>query len=317
MSARLTTLHRLEDLGAGAALALFRSLSFERASGLGGRLARAIGPHLGRIEAGALERIAMALPDLGERDRRDVLAASWDNLGRTIAEFSHYADLRAGFDDGRITVEGGQILADLKAAHRSAIFISGHFANWEVMQLSLIHAGLDGVTVYRAANNPLVDARIRRARAVHGGWDLAPKGREGAKLLIRALKEGRSICMLADQKMNDGIPAPLFGRMAMTAPAAAELSLRFGVPIIPGAIERVEKTRFRVIVGELWEPSTTGDKTADVLALTSRINRHLEERIRAAPGQWLWQHNRWPRDPKLWPAGQPAGEPGANSPGSS
>jgi phospholipid/cholesterol/gamma-HCH transport system substrate-binding protein len=38
--------------------------------------------------------------------------------------------------------------------------------------------------------------------------------------------------MLVDQKMNDGIEAPFFGRPAMTAPAAAAFALRFQARVV-------------------------------------------------------------------------------------
>ena len=51
--------------------------------------------------------------------------------------------------------------------------------------------------------------------------DIAPKGPQGARRAITALRQGRRLGMLIDQKMNDGIAVPFFGRDAMTAPAPA------------------------------------------------------------------------------------------------
>jgi KDO2-lipid IV(A) lauroyltransferase len=39
----------------------------------------------------------------------------------------------------------------------------------------------------------------------------------------------------------------------------------------------------------------TGDRHADVAAITTEVNRVIEGWIRARPGQWLWLHRRWPR----------------------
>ena len=44
--------------------------------------------------------------------------------------------------------------------------------------------------------------------------------------------------MLVDQKMNDGIPVPFFGRDAMTAPALALLALRYDCAVVPIRMER-------------------------------------------------------------------------------
>jgi Kdo2-lipid IVA lauroyltransferase/acyltransferase len=41
----------------------------------------------------------------------------------------------------------------------------------------------------------------------------------------------------------------------------------------------------------------TGDRTADVYALTVAMNATLERWIRDQPESWLWLHRRWPNDP--------------------
>jgi KDO2-lipid IV(A) lauroyltransferase len=46
--------------------------------------------------------------------------------------------------------------------------------------------------------------------------------------------------MLVDQKMNDGIAVPFFGRDAMTAPALARLAFRFDATVVPVRILRLK-----------------------------------------------------------------------------
>jgi KDO2-lipid IV(A) lauroyltransferase len=54
--------------------------------------------------------------------------------------------------------------------------------------------------------------------------------------------------LLADQKMNDGIPVPFFGRPAMTAPALAVLALRFDCDALPLRVELLNGPHLRVTV---------------------------------------------------------------------
>ena len=54
-------------------------------------------------------------------------------------------------------------------------------------------------------------------------------------------------------------------------------------------------------VGTVQPPlefTASGDEAQDIQALTAAITLRIEEMVRAAPGQWLWIHNRWltPRD---------------------
>ena len=80
--------------------------------------------------------------------------------------------------------------------------------------LAAVQYGVPVAQIYRAANNPLVDRMITRFRG--GGGELIPKGTVAARRAIAALRRGAHLTMLADQKMNDGIPVPFFGRTAMT-----------------------------------------------------------------------------------------------------
>jgi Kdo2-lipid IVA lauroyltransferase/acyltransferase len=112
---------------------------------------------------------------------------------------------------------------------------------------------------------------------------------------MQALKSGKHLGMLLDQKMNDGIAVPFFGVPAMTAPALAALALRFDCAVLPVRAERLGRApKFRVTVQAPLSIPRTGDRAADALALMTEVNARMEEWIRAAPGQWLWLHRRWP-----------------------
>ena len=76
--------------------------------------------------------------------------------------------------------------------------------------------------------------------------EFIPKGAVAARRVIEALPRGGHLGLLADQKMNDGIPVMFFGRPAMTAPALAVLALRFDCDVLPLRVERLDGARFRV-----------------------------------------------------------------------
>jgi KDO2-lipid IV(A) lauroyltransferase len=100
--------------------------------------------------------------------------------------------------------------------------------------------------------------------------------------------------MLIDQKMNDGIAVPFFGRPVMTAPALALLALRFDCMVVPVRIVRLKGARFRMIAEPPLELPKSGNAKADQLALMTKVNEIVEGWIREKPEQWLWLHRRWP-----------------------
>ncbi|MBY0422200.1 MAG: lysophospholipid acyltransferase family protein, partial [Parvularculaceae bacterium] len=212
-----------------------------------------------------------------------------ENLGRTGAEFAH---LDAFANTARVEIEGRQLVEDARRSGRPMIFVSGHFANWEIMPIALRVLGVDYALVYRAANNPLVDGLIIRERArVATRWQ-TPKGK-GARPLVDALRSGRSLAMLVDQKLTDSPPAPLLGRLAPTGQIAARLALKFDAVLFYATLERLPKARFRIIVRPRLAVERTDDLDQDVAALTRRINEAIGRDIDARPEQWLWLHRRW------------------------
>jgi KDO2-lipid IV(A) lauroyltransferase len=136
------------------------------------------------------------------------------------------------------------------------------------------------------------DRMIARYRGDRG--ELIPKGAIAARRAIAALRRGTNLGLLADQKMNDGIPVQFFGRPAMTAPALAVLALRFDCDVLPLRVERLDGARFRVTVFPPLPLPHSGEPHADAAALMARVNEVLEAWIRDRPEQWLWLHQRWP-----------------------
>lgn len=295
MSRRPRDRRLLDAIEGGGAWLLFgisRLLPPAWASGIAGSLARTLGPRLA-ISRRARQNLRRALPDLGDERVEQAIRGMWNNLGRVAAEYAHLGRYRVYEEGGGIEMVGAENIRRYGATGARAIFFSGHFGNWEVATLAVTQAGLGVVEIYRAANNPIVDGIINYARSVVGS-ELVPKGTVAARRALVALKQGRHIAMLVDQKMNDGIPVPFFGRDAMTAPALAKFALHFGCAVVPVRVDRLPRARFRITAEPPLSYQRTGDAARDTLALMTQVNQVLERWIRDKPDHWFWLHRRWP-----------------------
>ena len=280
----------IEALAVRAVLALARWLGPVGASDAGGALARFLGPWL-PVSRIARANLALALPERDPAERARILRGMWDNLGRTVGELPHLPAMQW-------EIQGAEHLAPIAAAGGPAIMVSGHLGNWEVLPPALERLGIRMASVYRAADNPAVDALVNglRARAVAGDpLALFPKGSQGARAALKFLGGGGVLGLLADQKLNDGIAVPLLGVPAMTAPAPAQLALRFRCPVVPGRVQRLGPCRFRLVVDPPLPLPEGADRQAAIRALTEAINDRLSAWIRERPEEWLWLHRRWPR----------------------
>ena len=271
---------------------LFRILPIDSASNLGGWLARRIGPRLS-ISTVAEKNIKRAFPDISANDLAQTIVAMWDNLGRVVAEYPHLPALRANGGGTRVKIIGAEHIDMLRDDGKPGIFFMAHIGNWEFSGIASAARNLPVDRVYRQANNPLTEWLFSRGRASIDGA-LIPKGRDGAKQILRTLKAGNHLAMLIDQKMNDGIAVPFFDIEAMTAPAIAQLALRLNCPVVPVRVKRLKGANFEVIVKPPISFTPSGDLQTDILAFMTIVNKEIESWIRDTPGQWLWLHNRWP-----------------------
>ena len=271
-------------------MGIFRVIGLEAASAFGGFLGRTLGP-LSPADGLARRNIVRAMPDLAPDRVSTIIRGMWDNLGRTFAEYPHLRRFIA-FPNRRVEVIG------LENAHAAAtgggvILVSGHFANWEVLALSVYRVGLEGTSLYRPTNNRIVNAWIMWQRHRCGYPKQISKNGDGARDMLRILKANKYVALLVDQKHREGLAIPFFGRDAMTATGPAILSLRTGASIVAVTIERVKGTRFRIAFLPKMDLAKTGDKAADTRAILTAINAWMEEAVRANPSMWLWAHDRW------------------------
>ncbi|MGH6992000.1 MAG: lysophospholipid acyltransferase family protein [Caulobacteraceae bacterium] len=284
---------RAETVGYDLLTLVARLLPIDFVSACGGMLLARLGP-FSSAHRTARRNLHLAFPEMSAPAKDKVLKEQWANFGRYLAEFPILDRLTEAA--GRVQVVGAERLAEIAKGGLPVVFISGHFSNLEVMAAVILAAGIECDITYRAANNPLIDARIRKSRLRYGVRLFAPKGEDGARELLEALKSGRSVAMMNDQKYDAGVAAPFFGRPVMTLPAAVRLALRFGAVIQPMSIERRRGARFVCFVHEPIVPVETGRRSADILAGVVAINAFLEGRVRARPGEWWWMHRRWPKE---------------------
>ena len=283
---------RLEAAGYDLLAGLLRLLPVDAASGAGAWLFKRLGPLTGWQKT-TLRNLKLAFPEWDEAERQRLAHAQWENVGRVLIEFFMMDRIMA--DPSRVELVGRDKLDALVATGRPIVFVSGHFANWEVMAAAKTIAGIEGVLAYRGANNPYIDAKMRESRRRYGVKLFAPKGAQGGREVMSALKAGLSVGVLSDQKYHEGLSVPFFGHLVPTQHAPVRWAMRFGAHLQPGWVERTKGARFRVYVAdEIPLPQGAGSH-ADVEAGVTAINAFIEARARARPWEYWWVHRRFPQ----------------------
>ncbi|MGZ9096949.1 MAG: lysophospholipid acyltransferase family protein [Micavibrio sp.] len=276
-----------EYIALAVLMGLFRLMSPEQASALAGKIGRTIGPRLAASRK-AIANLKAALPGKTEDECQAAITGMWENMARVIAEYPNLESLSS-----KAEITG---LAHLKKAleeNGQVIVFSGHLANWEIMAPCLLRQGIATDLVYRAPNNPWSDKMLDRYRSLRGKLRTLPKSKKGTRRLVESIKNGRSVGILIDQKYNEGLEIPFFGRPAMTSPAFVQLAQKFNCGLVPFRVERLKGTQFRLSFFPAMK--IFDDQAAPLPVEQVMMNAHqlLESWIIERPEEWLWLHRRW------------------------
>jgi KDO2-lipid IV(A) lauroyltransferase len=112
--------------------------------------------------------------------------------------------------------------------------------------------------------------------------------------LARFLASNRVIALVADRDFSGrGVEVEMFGRARRLPAGPALLSVSTGAPLMVTPTYTTDRG-WRIIVGEPISVEPTGDRRADVRALTHLLARGFEEAISAAPADWHFFQPGWP-----------------------
>jgi len=259
------------------------------------RLGRAVGGVLMRI-AGARRRvaarnIALCFPELDQAAQAALLRESFAELGIGLFEFARawwgsVAPMR-----GREVVEGLEHLQAARAGGRGVIIVSGHFVTLELAaRLMCEHAPLAGM--YRPHDGAAMEWAVRRGRLRYAS---AMYTREELRPAIRHLKQGGLLWFAPDQdtRRGDSVFVPFFGQQAYSLTSTHQLARLSGAAVMGFAHVRHDDGHYTLRLTPVFDDFPSADATTD----TARVMREIETMIRAAPGQYLWIHRRFKRQP--------------------
>ncbi|MDJ0895722.1 MAG: lauroyl acyltransferase [Alphaproteobacteria bacterium] len=273
-------------------LAIAATRGIDSASDFGAWLGRAMGPRT-RLHKRAIRNLRLVFPDIEDTERQRIACGMWENLGRILTDYIFLHRVIA--EPERVEIVGAEVLDRLRDDGRPGILFTGHIGGWEMVTVAAQLKELPLSVTYRNFNNPYIEGLVRGLQSC-SGVELIRKGARGARQLVNTLAHGGHTIILADPRMNDGIEVPFFGLPAMTAPALAQLALKYDAPVVPACCERLTGMRYRVTVHEPIPVPEANDRQEAVAQMMATVNQCLEDFIRDRPELWLWLHRRWPKE---------------------
>ena len=213
----------------------------------------------------------------------------WNNYGRVFSEYMFIKNYRNDLFNSHITINGQDILKDLKKNNKPVIFISGHLSNFELMAMTIEKFGIKLAAIYRPLNNHFLNILIERIRKKYICKHQVKKGIGGLREIVKLNRIGFSTALMIDQRVSQGIKSNFFNQPAFTTTIPAQLVKKYNYPIVPLFIERFEGTKFKITI---QKPIYFSKKESEK-EITEKLNIVLEKMILIKPGQWIWSHNRW------------------------
>ena len=267
---------------------LFKILGFKISSAIGGKLFEMIGP-IFRSKKLIDTNIKKALPNINSEDLKKTTRLMWNNYGRIFAEYVFIKSFRNGKLNSRISIEGQDILEEIKKLNQQVVFISGHFSNFELMAMHLEKVGIKLTAIYRPLNNIFLNIIMENIRKKYICKNQIKKGIGGMKKIIHLKRQNYSTALMIDQRVSEGIRSNFFNNLALTTTIPAQLVKKFKIPVVPIFIERINNLNFKITVSK---PINFTDSDS-IEKITDDLNKVLETMILHKPEQWIWSHNRW------------------------
>ena len=224
---------------------------------------------------------------VSEIDEKQIANEMWKNYGMTFIEYLYLGNFKKS--SAHIEIDGAEYLMRVKKNDKPVIFVSGHFANFELMSMEITKNNIQLATIYRPLNNIFLNPFMEFLRKKYVCKNQIKKGINGVKETINYIKNNYSIALMIDQRVSEGEKVSFFGKEALTTTLPAQLSFKFGLEIVPVFIERKKNDKFRI---EFFEPIKPYDYE-NKIKLTEKLNSILEKMITNNPYQWIWTHNRW------------------------
>ena len=266
---------------------LFKFIGYQNSSNIGAKIGKIFGPifRSKNIIKKNLEYAGIK----NETEQKKVIEEMWENYGRILAEYPFLKKFKTNELKKYITIEGQEYLSDIKSKNKKAVFVSGHFNNFELMAMQLENLGVDLAAIYRPLNNFLMNRKIEKIRINHICKKQIKKGKSGSRDVLKYLKQGTSIALMIDQRVSEGKKIKFFNKHALTTTIPAQIAIKYECAVIPIYIERYNKYYFKMKISKPLNLS----KNDSLELISEKLNHLLEKMIMKNPSQWIWSHNRW------------------------
>ena len=243
----------------------------------------------------------LGVPESDPRARR-LARQSWRNYGRYVSDFIYlpnatFEEVVARKKDVTVGVGAFDYVDQALAPGKGVLVVSFHFGAWDVAAI-MLRSHVPVEVVVESFDDPRMDKLVMEQRGQFG-LGLIPIEKT-PRPILRALQENRIVAVAVDRPVppDQGVPITFFGKTCYVPGGVAQLALKSGATILPGYCRYDKNYSSTYYLGALPPifPQSTGDKRADMIALTQQMFTAMEVVIRQYPDQWEMFRRFWPAE---------------------
>lgn len=236
----------------------------------------------------ALDNLRKAFPEKTEKEIRKIAWKSYQNLTDIMLESFKGMFVSEKSMRKRMKVINGEVCDYYAEQGKSAIYLTGHCANWEWAIIIDKYLKHKIVSVFKPLKNKRVNDYMKANRERFGMQLIAMK--DTRKAFKNKVPVG--LVLIADQSpstTHNAIWVDFFNRDTPFIHGPEAYAKKFGLPIVFGEFHRVKRGYYYIEFFDLVNDPENYNEGQ----ITQIYTKRLEEYIRRKPEYWVWTHKRW------------------------
>ncbi len=236
------------------------------------------------------QNLLIAFPEKTEKERTRIEKDFYKSFTDTFIETIKLVSISRKELDKRFVVNG-EVLNDLFSTGQSVQMHSGHFFNWEILNLGASANSLyPFIGIFSPLSNKIFNRLIIKIRSKFGSI-LIPTN-EFRTRFHQYSDKPYALGLIADQNPVDPSQAywvSFFGRLTPFLKGPEKAAKSRNTAVIMVDLQKVKRGYYKTELTLL----TTNPKDTPPGFITHKLVQFIEESVKKRPQNYLWSHRRW------------------------
>jgi len=274
-------------------LLILKALPMELSGRLSSWLIQTLAGFTSRMKT-AKKNLRLVFPDKTEQEIQQLSRETVRSLGLALSELLHMLTVWEQREQ-RLEFSVAQESKEVLGGDYPIVFVTAHTQAWQFANFLAAQFSFCVSIIYAPESNPYFREFFLKLRKAFPARLVSRDG--GIRTLARELKNGHSIGLAVDTRLDGAEMIPFFGIEAPTNTTPARLALRYQCALIPVHVVRLPGYRYRICADKPILPDNPAASSAEqAINMTRQLNEKFEQWIREAPGQWICLKRRWPKE---------------------